>query len=106
MLQQWSDPDYLALHNRRAMDPGLYERFAAEHGLELERTEYIGGFDPAIIKLGRASAKPFVLVEHGYPAAPGGRPHQPSLGRHSYLIASFRSPGGAEAAGSPSSSSS
>ena len=60
------DPSYLALHNQRAMDPDLYRRLAAEHGLEVEAIDYIGGFDPAIIKLGRRSAGAVTLIESRY----------------------------------------
>jgi SAM-dependent methyltransferase len=52
-LQRLAEPDYLALHNRAAMLPALYRRFAREHNLELSYLGYLGGFDPAIICLGR-----------------------------------------------------
>jgi SAM-dependent methyltransferase len=62
-LQRWSDPAYLALHNLRAMDPALYRRLGAEHGLERLHQEYIGGPDPIIIKLGKPWITPLVLAE-------------------------------------------
>jgi SAM-dependent methyltransferase len=50
---QWlADPGYLALHNIEAMRPTLYRELARVHGLELEHLGYLGGLDPAIIRLG------------------------------------------------------
>jgi SAM-dependent methyltransferase len=89
LFQQWSDPRYLRLHNLRAMDRGLYERLAEEHGLVLERARYIGGFDPAIIKLGRKSAKLFIHLEGRYRRLPIADRINHRWGS-SYLLTSFR----------------
>ncbi len=67
ILQQSCDPAHLRLHNLEAMRPALYRRLAAEHGLEIERLGYLGGFDPVVIKLGRRSpASAIVLLEALY----------------------------------------
>lgn len=52
-VQRWTDPAHLALHNVDAMAPPLYRRLAAGHGLSVRSQRYIGGPDPAIIRLGR-----------------------------------------------------
>jgi SAM-dependent methyltransferase len=65
-LQWLSDPEHLRLHNLRAMDPDLYRRLAAAHGLEVTFADHIGGFDPSIIRLGRWVAAPIVLLEGRY----------------------------------------
>jgi len=52
VLQRLAEPGYLALHNTAAMRPSLYRRFARAHGLELVHLGYLGGLDPAIIRLG------------------------------------------------------
>ena len=49
--QAVADRDYLHRHNAKAMEPDLYRRIAAEHGLELERLSHFGGFDPSIIRI-------------------------------------------------------
>jgi SAM-dependent methyltransferase len=51
LLQRWSDPAYLALHNLRAMDPILWRKLAGEHGLEATTVRHIGGPDPVIVRL-------------------------------------------------------
>ena len=51
LLQRWAEPEYLAKHNVRAMEPGLYRRLAREHGLEVEQIRYIGGPDPIIVRI-------------------------------------------------------
>jgi SAM-dependent methyltransferase len=63
VLQRWSDPSYLALHNLRAMDPALYREFGAAHGLDLLAQEYIGGTDPIIVKLGPPHVNAIILAE-------------------------------------------
>jgi SAM-dependent methyltransferase len=50
-LQRWADPSYLALHNVRAMDPGLYRTLAHQHGFAVESMTWVGGFDPVMIRL-------------------------------------------------------
>jgi len=52
-LQRLAEPGYLALHNQAAMRPSLYRNFARDHDLQLAHLGYLGGFDPAIICLGR-----------------------------------------------------
>jgi SAM-dependent methyltransferase len=52
-VQRWTDPAHLALHNLAAMEPGLYRRLAVAHGLTIRAQRYIGGPDPAIVRLGR-----------------------------------------------------
>lgn len=67
MLQRWCDPDWLALHNRDAMGHAGYVRRAAANGLEVERTCYVGGFDPDIISVrrrGRRLIAPFWHLRH------------------------------------------
>jgi SAM-dependent methyltransferase len=51
-LQRLAEPRYLALHNTTAMRRGLFRGFARTHDLELLHLGYLGGFDPAIIRLG------------------------------------------------------
>lgn len=53
VVQRWTDPAHLALHNLAAMRPDLYSRLAAQHGLTVRSQRYLGGPDPAIIRLGR-----------------------------------------------------
>jgi SAM-dependent methyltransferase len=65
-LQWLSDPAHLRLHNLRAMDPRLYRRLAALHGLEVTYADHIGGFDPTIIRLGRRVAVPIIVLEGRY----------------------------------------
>jgi SAM-dependent methyltransferase len=65
-LQSLADPDHLRLHNLRAMEPQLYTRLAARHGMRLTYLDHIGGFDPIIIKLGRRRALPFVILGSRY----------------------------------------
>jgi SAM-dependent methyltransferase len=52
-VQRWTDPEHLALHNLAAMEPALYQRLAASHGLTVRSQRHLGGPDPAIIRLGR-----------------------------------------------------
>jgi SAM-dependent methyltransferase len=66
VLQRWSDPAHLRLHNADAMEPSLYRRLAASHGLEVVHLGYLGGFDPIIVKLGRRSARPAIMLEAFY----------------------------------------
>lgn len=66
VLQSMSDPAHLRLHNLEAMRPALYRRLAAEHGLEVEYQDHIGGFDPIIIKIGRRAVLPLILLEGRY----------------------------------------
>jgi SAM-dependent methyltransferase len=54
-LQRLAEPGYLALHNSAAMRPALYREFARAHDLELLHLGYLGGFDPAIIRLGHGA---------------------------------------------------
>jgi SAM-dependent methyltransferase len=63
IVQRWSDPDHLALHNLGAMEPDLYRRLAADHGLEVDSIAHVGGFDPIIVKIGRPSVKPWIALE-------------------------------------------
>lgn len=97
---QWlADPDYLALHNVAAMRVSLYREMARIHGLELEHLGYLGGPDPAIIRLGRgptfsprrALPGAVTLAERRLRARPlGERLQHPWLS--SYLLAVYRSP--------------
>jgi SAM-dependent methyltransferase len=91
LLQSWADSGYLRLHNLQAVDPRLYRRLAAQHGLELERVDYIGGFDPAIIRLGRRSATPFVMLLGRYRRLGVADRINASWGS-SYLLTAFRRP--------------
>jgi SAM-dependent methyltransferase len=61
MLQRWGDPDYLRLHNRRAMDPRLYAELAGANGVSLDAVRYIDGSDPAMLRVTRRSAHAAVL---------------------------------------------
>lgn len=98
-LQRLAEPAYLALHNRAAMRPALYRQFARSHGLQLLHLGYLGGFDPAIICLGRGP-----LLSPGR-AIPGAvtlierRFRELALAEHlehrwlsSYLLAVYRVP--------------
>jgi SAM-dependent methyltransferase len=53
MLQRWGDPGFLALHNLAAMDPALYRRLAADHGLTFKDVRYLDPLDPDMIRLRR-----------------------------------------------------
>jgi SAM-dependent methyltransferase len=55
-LQRWGDPSYLALHNQRAMDPGLYRKIAGAHGMKMDSARYIDGADPVMVRVTRRSA--------------------------------------------------
>ena len=61
-LQWLADPAYLRLHNLDAMEPALFGRLAAAHGLELEHLRYFGGFDPALITPARSGRAPARLL--------------------------------------------
>jgi 2-polyprenyl-3-methyl-5-hydroxy-6-metoxy-1,4-benzoquinol methylase len=63
VVQRFSDPSHLALHNLGAMDPALYESLAAAHDLRVESIAHVGGFDPVIIKIGRPAVKPWIALE-------------------------------------------
>lgn len=98
-LQRLAEPDYLALHNRAAMRPALYRGLAHAHGLELLHLGYLGGFDPAIIRLGhkprltpgRAIPGAVTLLESRFRAlAVADRLDHPWLS--SYLLAVYRVP--------------
>jgi len=60
-LQRWGDPDYLKLHNQRAMDPDLYAAFADANGMSLDAVRYINGPDPVMLRVTRRSAHVAVL---------------------------------------------
>jgi SAM-dependent methyltransferase len=49
VLQRIGDPAHLAMHNTKAMDPALWRRLGAEHGLQVEFEGYLDGPDPAIL---------------------------------------------------------
>jgi SAM-dependent methyltransferase len=63
VVQRFSDPDHLALHNLDAMEPALYARLAAEYGLVVDSIAHVGGFDPIIIKIGRPAVRPWIALE-------------------------------------------
>jgi SAM-dependent methyltransferase len=93
MLQRWSDPEHLALHNLEAMRPGRYRDYAASHGLTLEHLGHLGGPDPIIIKIGRRSTLLVTLLEGRLRRlAVAERLDHPWLS--SYLLAVFRRPPG------------
>jgi SAM-dependent methyltransferase len=62
-LQARADRAYLDLHNRRAMDPGLYRSLAARHGLGIEVIKNIGGPDPVIVRSEGKLVTALVLAE-------------------------------------------
>ena len=49
LLQRVGDPAHLAMHNTAAMDPALWRRLGAAHGLDVEWEGYLDGPDPDII---------------------------------------------------------
>jgi len=49
LLQRAADPEHLAMHNTAAMDPALWRRLAAAHGMRVEWQGYLDGPDPDII---------------------------------------------------------
>jgi SAM-dependent methyltransferase len=59
--QYWADADYLRLHNRRAMEPGVYTELADSAGMTLDVVRYVDGADPAMIRVTRRSAHLLVL---------------------------------------------
>lgn len=101
ILQSVADREYLERHNRAAMSRRLYRRLAVEHGLTLERSGHIGGFDPSIIRLasGRGRLHPRRLVPGAVTLAErrfrmtalGERLQHPWMS--SYLLTTFRRPG-------------
>jgi SAM-dependent methyltransferase len=62
LLQRIGDSPYLALHNRRAMDPAMLRRLAAEQGLHEEFLGHLGGPDPVIVRSRRAPVTALVLA--------------------------------------------
>lgn len=56
-LQRWADLDYLAMHNRRAMDTSLYRRLASEHGVSLDAVRYVGGIEPDMVRVSRLAPR-------------------------------------------------
>jgi SAM-dependent methyltransferase len=90
-VQRWSDPGHLALHNLAAMDPGLYRRLGAQHGLTVAWQGYLDGLDPAILKLGRRSALlPIVLLEQLHRRGISQSWRRPGLS--AYLLTVLRRP--------------
>jgi SAM-dependent methyltransferase len=97
-LQWLADPGYLALHNLAAMRRSLYRELARTHGLELEHLGYLGGPDPALIRLSRGSALSPRRVLPGLATLAERRLRASALGERlehpwlsSYLLAVFRS---------------
>ncbi|HEY7960540.1 MAG TPA: class I SAM-dependent methyltransferase [Solirubrobacteraceae bacterium] len=100
-LQWLAEPEYLALHNIAAMRPSLYREMAAVHDLELEHIGYLGGLDPAIIRLGRGPALSPRRVLPGAATLAERRWRSLALGERlehrwlsSYLLAVYRSASG------------
>ena len=52
-IQSLADPGYLARHNTAAMSPALLRSLGDADGLELEHLDYLGGFDPSLLRLNR-----------------------------------------------------
>jgi SAM-dependent methyltransferase len=91
IVQGFSDPAHLAMHNLDAMDPDLYRRLAPAHGLEVESIGHLGGFDPIIIKIGRSAVKPWIAAEGRWRRLRAAdRIDHPLLS--SYLLAVLRRP--------------
>lgn len=90
-LQRLSDPAHLAIHNRRAMEPGNYVGMARNAGVEPELVKHIGGFDPIIIKIGRRSVLPFIVAGNVYRRWRAADSLNHRL-FSSYLLMSFRRP--------------
>lgn len=61
-VQGWTEPGHRAMHNLEAMRPDGHRRLAAAHGLTVDWQGHIGGLDPAILKLGRRSALPVIVL--------------------------------------------
>ena len=49
LIQKFSDPELLSMHNTEAMQPQRYPQLANESGMSLEDTRYIDGADPAML---------------------------------------------------------
>ena len=49
LLQRLGDPAHLAMHNTAAMDPALWRRLGAAHGMHVEWEGYVDGPDPDIV---------------------------------------------------------
>jgi spore coat polysaccharide biosynthesis protein SpsF len=91
-VQRWANPAHLAMHNVAAMEPALYERLAARHGLALEWQGHLNGPDPIIIKWGRRSAVPAIRALQVIRRLPGsGRVNPPWAS--SYLLTVLRRSG-------------
>jgi len=98
-LQGFAEPRYLALHNRAAMRPTLYRRFAWAHDLELLHLGYLGGLDPAIIRLAGGAAYSPRRVIPGVATALARRFRELAVAERiehpwvsSYLLAVYRVP--------------
>ncbi|HEV7807753.1 MAG TPA: methyltransferase domain-containing protein [Solirubrobacteraceae bacterium] len=52
-VQRIADPGYLARHNTAAMSAPLLRSLGQAGGLELEHLDYLGGFDPSLLRLSR-----------------------------------------------------
>jgi SAM-dependent methyltransferase len=61
LFQRWGDPEFLAMHNREAMRPQLYEEFAARADVEVETIRYLDSFDPHMIRVTRHGPAVFLL---------------------------------------------
>ena len=69
VLQRSFDPDWLALHNPRAMGHAPYLERARRFGLGVRANRYVGGFDPDMIstrarRWGRSVLAPFWHLRH------------------------------------------
>ena len=62
LLQRLGDAPYLALHNRRAMDPAVLRDLALAHGLREEFLGHLGGPDPVIVRSRRPVITALVLA--------------------------------------------
>ena len=91
LFQRWADPTYLALHNQRAMDAGIYRDLATQQGLRLDDVRYIDGIDPDMVRVSRLSAR---LALMPLRAARLLRPTDHLNGRliSSYLVMTFTRP--------------
>ena len=88
-IQAMADPEHLALHNRAAMDPELYVRLAATHGLRVERQVYLDGPDPDLLRVRSRVWQPLVLALRGLHRSPvGARLNGPNVS--AYLLTVLR----------------
>ena len=95
IAQRWSDPEWLALHNMKAMGHKRYVRRAEAAGLEVRSVDYFGGFDPDVISTRKRGRKLLAPIWHLRQRTQREGPNASWLS--SYLLMVFAKPAAAPA---------